>query len=235
MTKRLALYSLLIGLLTVLGFGLFRLSKSRTFQFFGSLTARVETGQKVVALTFDDAPTDYSDSVLQVLADKQVKATFYAIGQNIKKSPEAAKNIVIAGHEIGNHSYSHTRMVLKTPGFIRSEITTTNELIRGLGYTGDVTFRPPYGKKLILLPWYLHQYGMPSVMCDIEPDIYYPNDAQAMAAYVLKNIRPGSIILLHPLCAGCTAAREALPQIIDGLHSQGYRFVRVSELLSMNN
>jgi peptidoglycan-N-acetylglucosamine deacetylase len=75
--------SILVAILIV-GYILFQISKSRTFQFFGGITPRVNTCEKVVALTFDDAPTKYSDEVVDILNEKGIKATFYAIGRNIE-------------------------------------------------------------------------------------------------------------------------------------------------------
>ena len=106
---------ILLILLFIILYGLFQISKSRTFQFFGGLIYRVNTNNKVVALTFDDAPSEYTDQVLTILKEKNIKATFYAIGQNIEKFPSHVKEIVYQGHELGNHSYSHVRLVLKSP------------------------------------------------------------------------------------------------------------------------
>lgn len=86
-----------------MSYGLFQLMKMRIFQLFGELVYRVETNQKVVALTFDDAPTPEVESVLQTLVQKQVKATFYEIGSSIEHYPDIAKAIVQAGMEPGNH------------------------------------------------------------------------------------------------------------------------------------
>lgn len=107
--------------------------------------------------------------------------------------------IAEAGHELGNHSYSHSRLVFKSPGTIRQEIDRTNALIRGTGYSGTIHFRPPNGKKLLLLPRYLKSRGMQTIMWNIEPDSYpeISGDAGAMADHVMDKIQPGSIILLH--------------------------------------
>lgn len=214
--------------------GLWQVSKSRTFQFFGEITARVETDDMVVALTFDDAPTEFTRDVLDVLRQKTVTATFYAIGENIAEHPDIIRSVVEAGHELGNHSYSHKRMVFnnETPGFVRNEIERTNELIREAGYTGEITFRPPYGKKLFVLPWYLARAGIRTVTWDVEPDTAHSGDADAIVAEVTEQTRPGSIILMHPFCAiECEADRRALPRIIDDLRAAGFRLVTVSELL----
>ncbi len=139
-------------LLAGAGYGLLRLSKARDFQFFGGLVNRVEAGKKLVALTFDDAPTPETPAVLKLLAGAGVRATFYCIGSAIERDPSGAGQIIACGHELGNHSYSHRRMVFKTPGFIAREVELTAGLIRAAGYAGEITFRPPYGKKLLALP-----------------------------------------------------------------------------------
>lgn len=213
-----------------MGYGLFQISKSRTFQFFGGLTSRVKTGEKVVALTFDDAPSESTADVLKILNDKNVKATFFVIGRELVKYPRIGKAIVFSGNELGNHTYSHERMVLKSPEFIADEIEKTNQLIRETGHTGEIFFRPPNGKKLFLLPWYLNEHRMKTIMWDVEPDTY-GKTPDLLVNYTLKNTKPGSIILLHPFCNACAADREALPRIIDGLIGEGYSFVTVSELL----
>lgn len=211
---------------------LFQLTKLRNFQLFGGLTSRVETDEKVIALTFDDAPTIYSDEILEMLKEKNIKATFYVIGKNMEEFPEETKRIVAEGHELGNHSYSHKRFVLKSYSFIDEEIQKTNSLIRTVGYKGEITFRPPTGKKFILLPWYLKQHNIKTIMWDVEPDTYVPGDRDAIIQYTLQNINPGSIILIHPFCGEvCEADRAALPVIIDELINDGYTFMTVGELL----
>ncbi len=212
------------------------MSKSRSFQFFGDLVDRVETGERVVALTFDDAPTDATAEVLDVLGRYRVKATFYALGSELERSPDLGRRIADEGHELGNHTFSHRRMVgtNETPGFVRSELDRTDALIRATGYDGPITFRPPYGKKLVVLPWELSRRGVTTVTWDVEPDTFHAGDASGIERYVVENTRPGSIVLLHPFCAGeCRADRAALPRIIERLRADGYRFVTVRELLAL--
>jgi len=217
-------------------YGLFQISKSRSFQFFGGITNRVSTTQKKIALTFDDAPNGRSDEILEILSNTNTKATFYVVGRALQDYPEQGKRIAQEGHEIGNHSYSHQRFLLQSLSFIDTEIQQTNMLIRETGYQGEITFRPPNGKKLFALPWYLRQHNIPTIMWDVEPDTYAPQTtdelrAQFLIDYTLKNTQPGSIILLHPFCEKCSSDRQALPQIIAQFQSQGYEFVTVSQLL----
>lgn len=237
MPKKFFFPLILVGIIITAG-GLFQVSRSRRFQFFGTIVPRVETDQKVVALTFDDAPTPHTVEVIETLKDKQIKATFYVVGKNIELFPEEMKVIMDEGMEIGNHSYSHQRFLLKSPSFVADEIERTNQLIRDSGYTGPITFRPPNGKKLFTLPWYLSRHGITTVMWDVEPDTYAGDrqgqeKSEFLISHTLANTQPGSIILLHPFCDDCSAAREALAIIIDELTRQGYTFVTVSQLLDL--
>jgi chitin deacetylase len=125
-------------------------------------------------------------------------------------------------------------MILKTPSFIRDEIERTDQLIRNTGYPGSIHFRPPYGKKFILLPYYLSRTHRKSIMWDVEPDSYaeIARDADKIVDHVLAQTRPGSIILLHVMYRSGGPSLNAVPKIIDGLKQQGYEFKTVSELVS---
>ncbi len=222
--------------LLLVGIILFYISRSTSFQFFGELVDRVDTERKVVALTFDDGPTKYAtDEILRILDEKNVKATFYLMGQSIDENFPLAKSIVSSGHEIGNHSFSHSRMLLKSYRFIRNEIDDTDALIRESGYVGEITFRPPYGKKLFLLPYYLKQTNRQTVMWDIAPEANLGKDATTheITEFVVNNTQPGSIILLHVMYQSRKQVMASVPEIIDQLKSEGYEFVTVSNLLSL--
>jgi len=233
MKRKTALTTGLIALTAIALAAIYVTSKSRTFQFFGGLTAEVKTDKKLIALTFDDAPSPFSDDVLRILAAKNAKATFYVIGKAMEEYPEHARRITAQGHELGNHTYSHRRMAFKSPGFISAEIEKTDSLIRKSGYGGEITFRPPYGKKLFILPFYLHRRGTRTVTWSVEPDTYHQGDAAAIRGFTLAHAAPGAIILLHPFCDNaCSADREALPAIIDGLREKGFTLVTVSQLLN---
>lgn len=230
--KKFIIYMLLsVCILIGCGYGLLQVSKSRTFQFFGSIVSRVDTEEKVIALTFDDGPESYTNEILSVLKNKQVKATFYVIGERLQENLEIGKRITDEGHELGNHSYTHQRFLFKSQSFIDSEIQRTNQLIRETGYGGAITFRPPYGKKLFGLPWYLNKHDIETIMVDVEPDTY-GTTSDFFVEYTVANTKAGSIILLHPFCETCGEARKAVPLIIDTLKEKGYSFVSVSELLS---
>ncbi|MBU0912899.1 MAG: polysaccharide deacetylase family protein [Gammaproteobacteria bacterium] len=225
----------LVVLVAVLFFAIWKLSSSVQFQLFGELVHKVDTEQKLVALTFDDGPTPhYTADILQLLELYQVKATFFVTGAETQRYMTQAKQIVAAGHQLGNHSWSHPRMVFMSLDDIGREIEGTDQQIRAAGFEGEILFRPPYGKKLVLLPWYLANTNRTSIMWDIAPETFDEDseDPQTMATEVLEQVEPGSIVLLHLMYKNREASRAALPLILKGLKEKGYRMVTLSELLA---
>ncbi len=234
-TRNLKISLIGLVLIVVICYAGFRISSSRTFQFFGEIVPRVETRQKFVALTFDDGPVpSQTEEILSILDQGGVKATFFLTGAELEMNPELGRKLAAAGHEIGNHSYSHTRMVLKTPAFIKNEIERTDALIRQTGYHGTIHFRSPFCKKLFLLPYYLSQAGRKNITWDIEPDSYpeIAGDAGKIVEHVLARARPGSIILLHVMYPSRLQSLRSVKGIVAGLKEQGYSFKTVSELLT---
>lgn len=231
--KRKSLIGILALLLLAGAAGLFQISKSRSFQFFGKIVPRVKTSEKVIALTFDDGPTTTAtNEILNMLAEKQVKATFFVIGGELEQNLAEARKIVAAGHELGNHSYSHTRMVLVTPSFVQQELEKTDRLIREAGFSGEIHFRPPYGKKLLALPYYLSKNNRKTITWDVEPDSN-PQTAAEIVEETRSRVRPGSIILLHVMYPNRQESLRAVPGIIESLRKEGYRFTTISELLKL--
>jgi peptidoglycan/xylan/chitin deacetylase (PgdA/CDA1 family) len=211
-----------------------RISKSRSVQLFGGMVARVETSEPVVALTFDDGPAaGYTEEILEILEAKGIQATFFVTGEELAENLVEGRQIVAAGHELGNHSYSHRRMIGVSYRVVQEEIERTDELIRATGYGGVIHFRPPYGKRFIVLPYYLRLNNRQTIYWDIDPESYgeIARDSGLIEAHVLERVRPGSIILLHVMGESRAATMEAVPGIIDGLLAQSYQFVTVSELL----
>jgi peptidoglycan/xylan/chitin deacetylase (PgdA/CDA1 family) len=214
-------------------FTLLQVADSRTFQFFGTLVNRVETGEKIVALTFDDGPDPAgTHAILDTLRGRAVPATFFLIGRDIAAHPDLARDIAAAGHEIGNHSFSHDRMIGVTPSWVADEVEATDALIRTTGYTGEIHFRPPNGKKLFALPHYLASHHRTTITWDVEPDSAGTPDAATIERTTVDRVRPGSIILLHGMYPAREQTRQAIGPVVDRLKQRGYRFVTVSQLLA---
>ena len=187
----------------------------------------------MVALTFDDGPSrDDLEPVLDALDRAGVPGTFYIVGEQAAKNPGALEALVAAGHELGNHSWDHRRLVAVTPGTVEEEITSTDEVIAAAGQEGPITFRPPNAKKLVVLPLWLAQYDRTTVMWDVEVDEFSETPTpEDLAAEAAAQVTPGSIILLHPWY-GRERTRQAIGPLVEQLRAQGYSFVTVSDLLS---
>ncbi len=206
-------------------------SKSTTSQLFGEIVARVEGAGPRVSLTFDDGPSArFTAEVLAQLAVQEVTATFYLTGHEAAAQPGAVAAIAAEGHEIGNHSWSHDRMILRSRSDLRDELSRTNAALRAAGYDGPLTFRPPYGQKLWSLPRELATQNRAAVMWDValEAD---GRDAQSFADAIVAAAQPGSIILMHVMYRSRAVDRAALPLVIDGLRAKGFELVSISQLL----
>lgn len=216
----------------IVGHFSFQIINSRTFQLFGNIYQKVETQEKVVALTFDDGPTELTEETLQKLSKLDVKATFFLRGSNMRQNPEYTKKIVNSGHQIANHTFTHAKMIFKSPRFMEEEIRRTNIEIKKAGYEGEIFFRPPYGKKFVFLPIILHKYGMRTITWSLEPESYpeIAKDSKLIANYITNNIKPGDVILLNPMNSNNEETLESLEIFIPELKEMGYDFKLVSDL-----
>jgi peptidoglycan-N-acetylglucosamine deacetylase len=209
------------------------MSKSECMALIGDVTCRVETGERVVALSFDDGPTPEGvDVILPELERRNLRATFFLIGNRMQRWPGQAERLVAAGMELGNHSYSHRRMIGSSEAHYREEITRTERLLRAAGARATGMFRPPFGKRLFGLPRAAAATGHRIIMWDVADDVANHPTPQAYAEDIVNRARPGSIILMHPMYRGNTVERAALPLVLDGLAARGYRILTVGELLS---
>lgn len=223
----------LVALVAVLP-GVRRLARSRSVQLFGTIVPRVETSEPRVALTFDDGPSAaVIDTLLAMLQSRGVNATFFVTGQGMAAAPAAARRLVAAGHELGNHTDTHQRMIFVRPRTVHRELARTDSLIRAAGFEGAIPFRPPYGYKLITLPWHLSRTGRVTIMWDIEPDSWPEVAAtpEGIVRHVLDRVQPGSIILLHVWYPGRATSLAAVGPLIDSLHARGYVVGAVRDLM----
>jgi len=154
------------------------------------------------------------------------------IGENIEKYTDIAKSVVEEGHLVGNHSYSHKRLIFQNYSVIREEIDKTNELIKSIGQDTTHYFRPPYTSKYIFLPIALKKGNMILVTGTYDPpaEYVYPIDVELLVQQVIDNIEPGSIIFLHDgndrdIEAYCLALEKQIKII----KSKGYRIIRLDE------
>lgn len=195
--------------------------------------SRVSTTHKVVAITIDDGPNyKATPEILAVLKEKQVKATFFVLGENAEHLPKILAQEVADGHEIGIHTYSHPTLPKLGPTKIEEEFSKAEKVIATTA-PKPTLFRPPGGLYNHQVIKTAHQKGYTVVLWSIDPRDWSCPPSQKVVETVVNNIKPGSIILLHdgqyPL-----PTPQALGIIIDRLREQGYEFVTVSELLQYN-
>ena len=184
---------------------------------------------KKVALTFDDVPNIYTQKILKILRNYNVKATFFMVGYQVKNSPELAREIVNCGHEIGNHSYSHCWSGGKTIDVLLQDIEKAERCIIETTGHMPVYLRPPGGliDENVKKACGLSGYGIVLWTVDSK-DWFHTDNRQAILNNVLDNVKPGSIILLHSLAQTV----DVLPEIIETLQERGYQIGTVSSIMS---
>lgn len=206
-------------------------------QTFGAVVARVRADQPVVALTFDDGPSEYTAQVLDILARYDVKATFFLVGLNAERHPDLARRIVSEGHVIGNHTYSHpVWAAIEDSQHVGRELDNGQQAIARVTGVAPTLFRPPHGWRS---PWMVrlaHARGYTVVTWSVSPDDWRRPAADVIATRVLQQARSGAIVLLHDgldtqISPPVQNTVKALPAIIEGLRGRGYRFVTVPELM----
>ena len=229
--RRVAIGGAIFAAVLALLFATFLISKAACWQLIGTPLCKVDTDEKLIALTFDDGPTQLGvDAVLPVLERYGAHATFFLVGTQMESNPGQAQYLVAAGHELGNHSYYHQRMIGLFPGAYEAEIRRTDALLRAAGEAHPRFFRPPNGKKLTGLPIAVSRTGYQTVTWDYEDQMSAPS-ARAFADTTLARVKPGSIVVMHIMYGPGQIQRDALPLILEGLKARGYRAVTVSELL----
>ena len=183
-------------------------------------------GKKRIALTFDDGPDPtLTPRILDILSKHGAKATFFVVGREVEKYPDLAKGIVAAGHEIGSHSYAHTNLTRASEAAMKKDFTASVEVIKSLGVTPRF-YRPPAGAYNDALDLAVRQSGLTTVLWvniggqDLS--------AGALVRRTVASLYDGAIILLY---SNRQSTVDALDQILSTAESQGYKSVKLSELL----
>lgn len=205
-------------------------TRATNFQICGELINHIETNEKVVALTFDNPNPSTIDQLLELFDKQNIKVTFFVTGKYIEEHPEYIKIIKEKGHELGNSSYSHTRMIYENPNFIRQEIEKTDQLLQQIGVKDEILFRAPYGRKFIVLPYILSKMNKKDILWDIDPHDYDKTNPDEISKYVIEQVKPGSIVLLH----NRKQTLMALEVMVKELKVKGYSFKTISEMLKYN-
>lgn len=209
---------------------------------FGKVYYRSLTEDKVIALTFDDGPNEpYTTKILDILAENQVNATFFVIGNNVKLYPDVARRITEEGNIIGNHSNTHNaNHALYFNAY--KDIQAAQASIYDITGINPHLYRPPHGKKS---PWELEEIkkrGYIEVLWNITTNELSGRPAEFLASQIVRKAKPGGIILLHDGYgilhnigrSNKQITVDMLPLIIKPLKEQGYTFLTIPELLNVS-
>ena len=187
----------------------------------------VAEGQiKRVALTFDDGPdAKVTPQILSVLKKYEAKATFFMIGKNVSKNQAIVKQMVEDGHEIGNHTWNHPKLIKLSKASVKQEVDRTSNAIYEAIAQNPTVFRPPYGSTNDQVRSVI---SMPSILWSIDTLDWKHRRAEKILSYVKASAKDGSIILMHDIHQ---STADGLENVILYLQKQGYELVTVSEIL----
>lgn len=210
-------------------------SISKTSQLFGPSVHRGPGRRKTIALTFDDGPSEGTLPLLEYLAKEGVWATFFQCGMNVRRLPEIAGRVAAAGHQLGNHTYSHPKLALKSAEFIDREFSAAQHVIFHETGIAPMILRPPYGLRWAGMRAVQHRLALLGVLWTVMGfDWKWP--AQQIATHVLSEATPGGIICLHDgrdvqPNPDVSEMLRAVKSIVPVLKDQGYSFEVISDLL----
>src|SRR5881398_936765 len=185
-----------------------------------------------IAMTFDDGPSaTLTPKLLDLLATRHIKVTFFVIGENVAEHPEIVARAAREGHEIGNHSWSHPNFGKMSDESVRRQLQQTDDAIKNATGKRPTLMRPPYGSITAREKHWIHdEFGYDIILWDVDPYDWKRPGPGVVRARILKETRSGSIVLSHDIHPGTI---EAMPSTFDELEAKGFKFVTVSELIRM--
>ena len=186
-----------------------------------------------IAMTFDDGPHGANTPrLLEMLKQRKIHATFFLVGQCVAEFPDIVKKIVAEGHEIANHSWSHPQLSAMSEAAVRDQLQKTHDaIIAACGVTPKI-MRPPYGAFTARQRAWSHgEWGYKCILWDVDPLDWKVRNSEHVKNEILKQTVPGSIILSHDIHKSTV---DAMPETLDALLAKGFKFVTVSELISMD-
>jgi peptidoglycan/xylan/chitin deacetylase (PgdA/CDA1 family) len=192
----------------------------------------VEVSEPYVAITFDDGPhPENTPRLLDLLAERRVRATFYLIGEPVTLHPDVVRRTMAEGHEVGSHTWSHRFLTTQSGHSIARELARTEEAIEDAIGIPPRSLRPPYGAVTRgMARWIDHQFGYPTVLWSVTARDWEGPGASVITERLVTETTAGSIILNHDTV---TATVDAMPETLDRLLDRGFQFVTVSELIEL--
>jgi peptidoglycan-N-acetylglucosamine deacetylase len=222
------------GLATWLGFE----SMWPTMHLYGRSFVGLPPGTRKLALTYDDGPNDPCTlQLMDVLARHNVKATFFVLGRFVEQKPQIVRALAAAGHVIGNHSWSHPRLIFATDAELRSQVERTQQVVFDACGVTPTLFRPPYGGRRPGTLQTVRKLGLEPVMWNVTCYDWKATSADKMLAHARRQIRGGDVILMHDgdqqaMGADRNHTIEATDRLIAHYKAEGHEFVTVPQMMA---
>jgi peptidoglycan-N-acetylglucosamine deacetylase len=212
-------------------------SMAPTGQWYGRTFTGLRRGAKQLALTYDDGPNDpHTLHLLEILEKHNVHATFFLIGRYVQQRPDLAREILKAGHVVGNHTFTHPLLTLKSNAEIRRELSDCNAALRdALGHPVNL-FRPPFGGRRPAVLRIARELDLEPIMWNVTGYDWNAPPAAVIEQKVSKQIRGGNVILLHDgghkqMGADRSQTVVATDWLIAKYKSEGYEFVTIPQMM----
>ncbi len=188
----------------------------------------------LIAMTFDDGPQpENTPRLLDILRERNIKATFYVIGKCVNAYPDVVRRTVEEGHEIGNHSQTHRLLSSLGDSALHWEMQSCRDAVLNASGYHMRTMRPPYGGLNQRQRELVYQtYGYPTILWSVDPLDWQNRIPSVISSRIVSHTHPGAIVLAHDLHATTVSA---MPSTLDQLLYRGYKFVTVSQLLALHS
>ena len=212
-------------------------SMAPTGQWYGRTFTSLPRGARQIALTYDDGPNDpHTLRLLEVLAKHNVHATFFMIGRYVQQRPEIVREVVKAGHVIGNHTFTHPLLTLQSAAQIRQELSDCRFALQDAIGDHSNLFRPPFGGRRPATLRIARELGLEPVMWNVTGYDWNAPPSAMIEQKVAKQIRGGDVILLHDgghkqIGADRSQTVLATDSLIAKYQAERYRFVTIQEMM----
>ncbi len=213
-------------------------SMAPTGQWYGRTFIGLASGSRKLALTYDDGPNDpHTLRLLEVLARHEVRATFFLIGQYAQKRPDIAREIMQAGHEIGNHTFSHRNLIFLSNGQTEVELQQCQRALSDATGTLPKFFRPPFGGRRPGTLQIVRRLGLEPVMWNVTGYDWRGKQSEYVVQRVRGKVRGGDVILLHDGSHASFGADRsqtviATDRLISQYKAEGFEFATVPEMMT---
>lgn len=212
-------------------------SMAPTGQWYGPAFTGLPRGSKQIALTYDDGPNGtHTPRLLETLARHNVKATFFLIGRFAKERSDIAREIIAAGHVVGNHTFTHPLLTLKRATEIRRELSDCHAVLKDIVGEHSNLFRPPFGGRRPAVLRIARELGLVPIMWNVTGYDWNAPPAEVIERKVASQVRGGDVILLHDGSHKAVGADRsqtvfATDHLIGRYKAEGYEFVTIPQML----